>query len=70
MDKQCDFDLPETPAERLTRGLKIALDGAKAMGDMDGWTKPIQELLDCVQESVQTEIKGTSKNIPTGLFYE
>ena len=31
--KVCDFDLPETPIERIIRGLKIALDGAKSEND-------------------------------------
>lgn len=31
--KVCDFDLPETPIERIIRGLKIALAGANAEDD-------------------------------------
>ena len=33
MEKACDFDPPETPVERIVRGLKIALDGARAEDD-------------------------------------
>ena len=52
MEKACDFDPPETPVERIVRGLKIALDGEKAAikaGKGNDFTKQLEEMIFCVQ---------------------
>ena len=50
--KNCDFDPPETPVERIVRGLKIALEGEKAAikaGKGNDFTKQLEEMIFCAQ---------------------
>ncbi len=50
--RNCDFDRPETPIEKIIRGLKIALEGEKAAikaGNGNDFTQQIEEMIFCVQ---------------------
>ena len=52
--KICDFDRPESPVERIVRGLKIALDGEKAAikaGKGNDFTKQLKEMIFCAQDA-------------------
>ena len=46
-ERNCDFDKPESPIERIIRGLTIALDGANAENDFfEDIRRSIKEDLD------------------------
>lgn len=69
--KNCDFDPPEAPVERIVRGLTIALEGEKAAikaGKGNDFTKQLEEMIFCAQaaeymRNVEAKYKTEIKTI-------